>query len=235
MKYPIDIFDNHVIIVNEEKRLLIDTGSPISISNGNEINIFQTTYKASDKYHGATIDEISGYVGCPLDALIGNNILQEHIFQIDFQNLLFSSWEKVPTEGISTDEFIDVDFNGIPTIKIIVNPVNVLANQNPIESWLDTGAKISYLNKQYVQGLDSVCIKEDFFPGLGKFEVPIYDLPISFNGKEIPFQFGILPQSLELANLSGTTQAIIGADIFSYFSLTFDYADKKIYINHVDD
>ena len=235
MKYPIDVFDNHVIIVNDEKRLLIDTGSPISISNGSEINIFQTTYEASDKYHGATIDEISGYVGCPLDALIGNNILQEHRFQIDFQNLLFSVWEKDPSEGINTDEYIDVDFNGIPTIKIIVNPVNTLTNQNPIDSWLDTGAKISYLNKQYVQGLDPACIKEDFFPGFGKFEVPIYDLPINFNGKEIPFQFGILPHSLELSNLSRSTQAIIGADIFSYFTLTFNYADKKIYIHQLDD
>ena len=45
--------------------------------------------------------------------------------------------------------------------------------------------------------------------------------------------FGILPDSLETAMLMGRTQAIIGADIFSHFSLTFHYAKKKIYIKHL--
>ena len=76
--------------------------------------------------------------------------------------------------------------------------------------------------------------KEDFFPGFGKFEAPIYNIPMTFFGQDIHFNFGILPDSLETAMLSGRTQAIIGADIFSHFSLIFHYSNKKIYIKNCE-
>ena len=86
MEYSIDVFDNHVIVVDKKKRFLIDTGSPISISNENEIEIFGMTYESTKRYVGEDIDKIGNLVGCHLDALIGNNILKNHIFEINFKN-----------------------------------------------------------------------------------------------------------------------------------------------------
>ena len=89
-------------------------------------------------------------------------------------------------------------------------PIDVFVNNdNPITSWLDTGAKISYINKNYVQQLDPMENQKDFFPSYGEFEVPIYNIPLIFNGVEIPFKFGVLPDDLEAAMLSGRTSAII--------------------------
>ena len=224
MQYPIDIFDNHVILIDKDKRLLIDTGAPISISDGSSIDVFNNVYSTKKTYHGANINEIGNYVGCGLNALIGNNILANYVFQIDFNNKLFSIWNSLPEEIINTEDFIKADFQGIPTIDVLVN------NDNPITSWLDTGAKISYINKNYVQHLDSMENQKDFFPSYGEFEVPIYSIPLIFNGVEIPFKFGALPDDLEAAMLSGRTTAIIGADIFYHFILTFDYNQQRIYI-----
>ena len=53
-----------------------------------------------------------------------------------------------------------------------------------------------------------------------------------FNGVKIPFKFGVLPDDLEVAMLSGRTSAIIGADIFYRFTLTFNYNQKRIYIKN---
>ena len=53
---------------------------------------------------------------------------------------------------------------------------------------------------------------------------------MTFYGKEIPFKFGILPHRLEEAMLAGSVQAILGADIFSHFTLIFHHANNKIYI-----
>ena len=223
MQYPIDLFDNHVIVVDNNKKFLIDTGSPISISNENEIEIFGMTYGSTERYLGANIDEISNLVGCHLDALIGNNVLKNFIFQIDFKNQLFFVWDSLPRETINIDEYIDAEFTGMPTIQILIN-------QKPIRSFIDTGAKISYLNKQYVQRFDPLDKKEDFLPGFGKFETPIYNIPMTFYGKEIPFKFGILPHRLEEGMLAGSVQAILGADIFSHFTLIFHHANNKIYI-----
>ena len=226
MQYPIDIFDNHVILIDKDKRLLIDTGAPISISDGSSIDVFNNVYSTKKTYHGANINEIGNYVGCGLNALIGNNILANYVFQIDFNNKLFSIWNSLPEEIINTEDFIKADFQGIPTIDVLVN------NDNPITSWLDTGAKISYINKNYVQHLDCMENQKDFFPSYGEFEVPIYSITLIFNGVEIPFKFGILPDDLEAAMLSGRTSAIIGADIFYHFTLTFNYNQKRIYIKN---
>ncbi len=227
MKYPINIFDNHVILIDKDKRFLIDTGAPISISNENLIEIFNNDFTTDKTYHGANINEIGNYVGCSLNALIGNNILKNYVFQIDFSNKLFSIWNSLPEETRNTEDFIEADFQGIPTINVLVN------QENQITSWLDTGAKISYINKNYVQHLDPLDIQKDFFPGYGEFEVPIYSIPLIFNGVEIPFKFGVLPDVLEAAMLSGPTSAIIGADIFYHFTLTFYYNQQKIYIKNL--
>ena len=42
MKYKIEIFDNHLILLYKDSRFLIDTGAPITISNLNPIEIFES-------------------------------------------------------------------------------------------------------------------------------------------------------------------------------------------------
>ena len=55
MEYPIEIFDNHVIIIDKDNRYLIDTGAPISISSENSIEIFNTNQSTNSTYHGAIL------------------------------------------------------------------------------------------------------------------------------------------------------------------------------------
>ena len=55
MAYRIDIFDNHIVVIEKEKRFLIDTGSPISISDEAYIEAFNKSYKSRKTYHGAKI------------------------------------------------------------------------------------------------------------------------------------------------------------------------------------
>ena len=225
MEYPLDIFDNHLILIDKDKRYLIDTGAPISISRENSIEIFNTNQSTDNTYHGANISEIGNYVGCSLDALIGNNILKNYTFRVDFENRLFSVWNSTPEELVNSKNYITADFQGIPTIDVNIN------DGSTITSWIDTGAKISYINKDFVGHLSPSDNKRDFFPSYGEFEVSIYDIPIIFNGVKIPFKFGVLPSPLELGMLSGRTSAIIGADIFHYFILSFDYNQNRIYIS----
>ena len=200
MAYRIDIFDNHIVVIEKEKRFLIDTGSPISISDEAYIEAFNKSYKSRKTYHGANINEISNLVGCSLNALIGMDILANHVFQVDFDNNLFSLWDSLPEDIKKKEDYIDADFTGIPTIDVFIN------EKDPITSWIDTGAKISYINRNYVKYLEP---------------------------SENPFKFGVLPEALEGAMLSGSTSAIIGADIFYNFTLTFHFSKKKIHVTKV--
>ena len=49
----------------------------------------------------------------------------------------------------------------------------------------------------------------------------------------MPFNFGVLPDQLEAAMLSANTKAIVGADIFQYFTLTFHYRTDKIFVENL--
>lgn len=222
MEYMIDAFDNHLILVNKDKKILIDTGSPISISNQEEIEIFGLTHKSSQTYLGVTIDGISKRIGYDLDALVGGDILKNLIFQVDFNNRLFSVLESFPCEDRDGKEVVDIDlYMDIPIIEILVG-------KDSTRAFLDTGAKISYLNRQRTEGLKAIDEREDFYPTFGTFSTPIYEVPVNFKGREILLTFGVLPEPLEASLSMANTTAIIGNDIFSHFSLTFDYKNKKV-------
>ena len=108
--------------------------------------------------------------------------------------------------------------------------ININLGNEPIRAFLDTGAKISYLNSEYVQDLNSIGEKEDFYPSIGVFKTFMYNKSIMFpHDKQLNLIFGALPESLEQALSFGGTKAIIGNDIFSYYSLIFDYSNKRIY------
>jgi len=220
MRYHIDTFDNHLILLHQENKFLVDTGSPVSISGGSEINVFGQGYEVSQHYLGFTIEELSKAIGCNLHTLIGGDILKNHKFHVDFENKQFSILESLSCEeleGVNIDLYMD-----IPIIEIGLG-------QDTIRGFLDTGAKISYLNSQYVDTLKPIDDREDFYPNFGRFNTLIYELPIKFNNKEVCLTFGVLPKTLEVALSMGGTKAIVGNEIFSYFSLIFDYSNKKIY------
>ena len=109
MEYMIDAFDHHLILINKDKKILIDTGSPISISNQEEIEIFGLTHKSYQTYLGVTIDGISKKMGYDSDALVGGDILKNRIFQVDFNNRLFSVLESFSCEDRGGKEVVDID------------------------------------------------------------------------------------------------------------------------------
>ena len=221
MNYNIDNFDNHLIINDHGKKFLIDTGAPVSFSNETEINIFEQTYRASQSYLGFSIEKLNEEIKYDLDALIGGNILKNHIFQVDCKNKLFSVLNEISLDN--TQEYIDLDFQmDIPIIEIGVE-------KKTKRAFLDTGAKISYLNRKLVKHLEEIEIREDFHPTLGRFQTPIYKIPMILNEREISLEFGVLPEKLESGLLVTGIEAIVGNDIFSFFSLIFNYSDKKIY------
>ena len=57
--YGIEIFDNHVIILMEGKRVLLDTGAPTSISDGSSLQMMGINYNLPSKYLGFSIQEFN--------------------------------------------------------------------------------------------------------------------------------------------------------------------------------
>jgi len=94
--------------------------------------------------------------------------------------------------------------------------------------FLDTGAKISYLNKELVGTLEQVGVEKDFYPGFGEFETPIYPVPMLIAEDAITLNCGVLPQPLELTLLLGGCRGIIGAQLMKEYKVLFSYPKNEI-------
>ena len=82
MIYNIELIDNHVVFVENDLRLLLDTGSPISISNHSTVSVFGETINAHKNIMGQTsIDDINQSIAnANVDALIGADVLNKISF-----------------------------------------------------------------------------------------------------------------------------------------------------------
>jgi hypothetical protein len=95
---------------------------------------------------------------------------------------------------------------------------------------IDTGAKISYINKSYIENKNSIDVRDDFHPIIGNFKTPIYEMEGSVGGETFPIEFGVLPDiysnTLEMIGISG----VIGFDLFNSFTAYIDLTNNKMHL-----
>ena len=223
MKYNIELIDNHVVFVENDLRLLLDTGSPISISNHSTVSVFGETINPHKNIMGQTsIDDINQSIeNANVDALIGADVLHKISFSISLSNKLLELNPVINNNEY--DSFPLSNLMGIPIIFAIING-------KEIKFFFDTGAKISYLNSNFVQAQNIIKVEQDFYPGFGDFETNIYQLPLELFNQIKKFEFGVLPESLELSLSMGGTHGIIGNNILINFDFVIDNLQNNIFI-----
>ena len=143
MIYNIELVDNHIVLVNNGLRFLLDTGSPVTISNHSTVSLFGVLVNPHKNIMGHTsIDDINRYIpNANLDALIGADILNKVNFSISLSNKFIKL-----SPVINQDDYHEFDlsyFMGIPIV------IAMICGQE-IKFFLDTGAKISYLNSSFI-------------------------------------------------------------------------------------
>ena len=224
--FTINNFDKHLIIEDNGKTYLIDTGSPSSIFDGESLEFLgQTCHKNNLMSLAARVMplDISNLLGMHVDALIGNDILKHFAICFDYGNseITFSD------EGLTLPDAVAVPINtsfGVPKAKMSLQGHEGLF-------FLDTGAKISYVSSATTNGLTPGETDTDFYPGVGDFETPIFNLDTTIADKTFKARYGNLPKVLEfsLMGLSGT-KGVIGYDFFNNFKVLIDYRANQLFL-----
>ena len=205
--------DHHIVIKDNNRTLLIDTGSPSTLFNGEEFEFLGK--RVSKGLLNFTPDIISGLLGTPIDALVGCDILQHFAVLIDHSqaSITFSDEDLSLPGGESIPLTSKL---GLPCVSLHLNGLDGTF-------FLDTGAKISYVKGKALQGLTPEGQESDFYPGFGSFETPVYSIPTNIGMHEFPVRYGVLPKMLELSLLNLTGAAgIIGHDLFQNFTVLLD-------------
>ena len=222
MIYNIELVENHIIFVENNLRLLLDTGSPVSISNLSNISLFGETMNIHNAMENKSIDDVNkSILNANVDALIGADVLSKISFSISFSNKLM---EINPV--INHNEYDSFPLSYFMGVPIMIARLN----GKDIKFFLDTGAKISYVNFTLIQGQNIIQVKEDFYPGFGAFETSIYQIHLELFKHLKRYEFGVLPESLELSlNMLGAN-GIIGNNILINFDLVIDNIQNQILV-----
>ena len=211
--------NGHLFTSIENKRVLIDTGMPVSLGNDSQWYFMHEVHQLSSGYLGVTLSQISSLVGESLDLLLGSDILKNYciLFELDRQrfNVSFQSFFQSP------HNFPLSFLMGVPGVRID-------AQGRPVEMYLDTGARLSYLSREFIRGLKAVGKEKDFYPGLGEFETDVYDIEFSLGDLVFQLRCGLLPAMLESTLKISGKQGIIGTEFFAKFGVQLDFPRQTL-------
>ena len=219
--YAIHHYDNHLIIDDNGKTVLVDTGAPTSIFDGAMLDFCGRQFPKGLAM--CSVDAISDLLGMHVDALVGNDILGHFAVLIDYAEGTITLGD----EPLNLPGAVELPFSmsfGVPKLSMTLQ-----GEENRF--FLDTGAKISYVSSQTTQGLNSVETASDFYMGYGHFDTPIYNMTATVAGQSFNVRVGNLPTMLEVAliGLSGTA-GVIGYVFFNRFKELLDYANGKLFL-----
>lgn len=222
---PLTLENGHPIVRLKGVTALVDTGAPQSIGNGASLVLPGRTVQPAGSFIGLDIKEVSGWVGLPIDVLLGMDALGLFEFGLDLPagHLTLAGPGEVKWQG---KELPYQSLGGVPTIDVAVNG-------HTIRAFLDTGAKLSYVTPAFVAGVVPVRSERDFYPGFGVFETEVRELSLAIGGETVSMDFGVLPAAI--SGLLGATgvQAIIGAQLLHSFRVAFQPSAGRVIIDRL--
>jgi len=227
MTYEIAEFDGHMIIAIDEGRFLVDTGSPTSFARGRLVSFGGTSAGVGDSAMGVLDpDELSGHVGTRLDGLIGMDVLRQHRLTFVQNRLFVGDGEEGMGSGatLRDSDFVSLDtddFMGIPVVSLNVN-------QKTVRMFVDTGAKVSYLDPDMLAEFTVEETIHDFYPGMGEFDVGVSEVWADLKGWPLKAKFGRLPALLQMSLMVGGVNGIIGRDLFNAYSIRIERGGNPV-------
>jgi Ca-activated chloride channel family protein len=221
--YYLRVVNGHLITEIEGQSILVDSGIPISLGKTPEFYFLNEIHNLSTDYMGVSLVSIEKLVGTKIDVLLGMDILKKLYVTVELKrNRIEFSSQKAPQ---SSERIPMTNFMGVPMIKAYFNNA-------PVDMFLDTGAKLSYIKKEIVSNLKPVGTEKDFYPGMGEFETPIYEIPFMLGLEQITLRFGVLPALLESTLLVTGKSGIIGAELFDKFTTYLAFPANEMFIGN---
>jgi len=214
----------HVVIDVDGRKVLIDTGSPVSIGKLTSWTFLGRPVNLLEELHGFNLDYLSQQVGMPLDVLMGMDVLKDYNLLID---------DQVGTVIFSPDGFMMPYITRLPLTEYLmkVPAVEVEVEGHQMKLVLDTGARFSFLPNNFIIDREEKGKEHDFYPGIGEFDTPIYSVPMRLNGEMFLLTCGILPPTLEMALQATGVNGLLGMDLLDRYVLQLALRDNLLMLS----
>jgi len=220
--YPAELVNGCLFTRIDDQHILVDSGSPVSAGKREEWIFMNQSHRLATSALGVSPAYLSHEIGHPVDMLMGTDILKNYVLTIDLKNGILNFSEHAFKIG-KFRAFFKV-LAGVPIIR------GKLAGET-VEMFVDTGAKLTYVEKQMVAGLTPIRQEQDFYPTIGRFTTPVFELPLEINGGvKLQAQVGILPEKLESTLLVTGAKAILGTQLFKHYIVSMDFVNREIWL-----
>lgn len=220
MDYKVNVSGGHMILSIPEGVFLVDTGSPQSFSRCECMSFGGVTTSVLSSMTGLDADSLSDYVGVKLDGIIGMDVLANHLLVFDGDRL-FVDESPIPESDFST--IGNNTLMGIPVISVQIA-------DRTINAFLDTGAKISYLNSDLLTSNPVEETLNDFYPGIGQFTSDVSTICVQIAGCTVSMRFGRLPSLLQMSLMMGGVQGILGRGLFNAYCVRLEKCGSQVSI-----
>ncbi len=218
VSYPFEDVGGHLILHVGESLALLDTGAPVTIARKPDWEFLGAPRRLPCHIGNVvTVDGLWGFVGRPLDVLLGLDILAEAPFTIDWPSRTVTFGGAGASDGGMRLPL--VTGGGGP---VVCAEVRARARR----LYVDTGAVIHFLQPADVADLDAAGEHADFLPATGRFRPPVYDAPLSLAGDVTPQRWGVLPRAL--LPFHHIADGILGTPLFATYRARFDLRGKVL-------
>ena len=198
---------------------IIGTGSPRSFSELPTLELDGVSLNLVPTFAGLNAANLTALVGVPVTGVLGIDILKRFdvIFDLPSSQIIFSS-EPVALDGTIVPL---QDFQGLPIIEAVIGG-------HSSRAFLETGAKLSYWSNESLPTYPAAGLCEDFYPGIGRFQVDTFRVPVMIGGMNSELILGApTAQVVSLLRMAGVT-AILGNEIFLKCKIGFQPRQNRI-------
>ncbi|HOI16004.1 MAG TPA: VWA domain-containing protein [Geobacteraceae bacterium] len=209
-RFPCYRHNGHILAEIGADRCLIDTGALKSFGDGGQLALGGKTYRLQKEYFGHDVEEICRIIGTRISALLGADILKTFDTVIDLAagEVIFST-KPLTFPGTRIPARY---FQGIPVVSCEVG-------NREAALFLDSGAKLSFLDETIAARYPRLGEDTDFFPGFGEFKTDVYRVPVKTGNEHFELSVGVLPTTLQMALSLASAVGVIGSALFDEYAV----------------
>ena len=199
-----------------EGRLIIDTGSPVSLGPDITVHVLGSAIKLNSSFGAYVWSDVQKSL--PFDAvgLIGVDAFSDATLGFDVAN--------------GTVVRLESSIEGAQSSFVMGSPViSCQIGEDKLRCVLDTGAGLSYLKHHEVASFGQVLGKqEDFHPILGQFEIETVACSLILGEQVITEVFGLATENLRTLMETAQIDGILGTSFFGQGVIEIDFANEIV-------
>ena len=193
----------------------------MSIGRGSEYTIAGRSYNPPTGMQ-SVLDAGGEHAGRRVEWLFGHDFFAANRMLIDWRNR--SAQILSPSAVISDGLSIPIELvMGVPIVR-------GRSGAKGISAVIDSGASLSYVPTDVVEGLTPTGKRKDFYPGFGEFETDVWRVRAEIGGRRLAITAGVLPPMLQVmfGMILGSDGWIVGSDFFRNRSIIIDYPGSRM-------